>query len=92
MAQKALLNNMTAVPASQREFVAAAMAEAARRERQRSVILFWEEIASAFSTFAQEDCFRQMEDEARQAGMWDLVHRAQHMQNQCRKVNKAVAA
>ena len=92
MAQKTLLNNLTSVPASQRKFVAAAMAEAARREKQRSVILFWEEIASAFNTFAQEDCFRQMEDEARQAGMWDLVHRAQHMQNQCRKVNKAVAA
>lgn len=90
--QKNLISNLTEVPVAQQQFMKAAMAEAARRQAIRSSILFWEEVAPAFNSSAQEDCYRQMEEEARKAGEWGLVHRARHLQNKTRRLNKAVAA
>lgn len=90
--QTNLLTNLTEIPLAQRKFVKAAMAEAARRKAIRSSILFWEEIAPAFNSFAQEDIYKQMEEDARAAGEWGLVNRARHLQNVSRRVTKAVAA
>lgn len=90
MAQKNLFAHLSHVPMAQKKFVAAAMEAASVRAKKHAQISFWEEIAPAFSAIGQEDCYLQMEEEARAAGMWDLVHRARHMQNQARKAQRIV--
>jgi hypothetical protein len=89
--QTNLLTNLTEIPLSQHKFVKAAMAEAARRKALHSSIVFWEEIAPAFNSFAQEGIYKQMEDDARAAKEWGLANRARHMQNVTRRLQKVAS-